>query len=134
MLPMPYFGCAPHPPSERRTDAGQLPPWLPGVAFSPAGMRREGPGRTALRVEAVNLPDISAESATGAPVCSAKGCRADAVWVLAWNNPKLHTPERRKTWLACDEHREHLSSFLGVRGFLKDVVPLEEWESSAADR
>ena len=68
------------------------------------------------------------------PVCSAKGCRADAVWVLAWNNPKLHPPERRKTWLACEEHREHLSQFLGVRGFLKDVVPLADWEESAADR
>ena len=74
------------------------------------------------------------------PICSAKGCRADAVWVLAWNNPKVHTPERRKTWLACEEHREHLSQFLGVRGFLKDVVPFADWESaedgpgSAADR
>ncbi|MEU1055160.1 hypothetical protein [Streptomyces sp. NPDC005876] len=63
------------------------------------------------------------------PICSAKGCRTPAVWVLAWNNPKLHTPERRKTWLACEEHREHLSQFLGVRGFLKDVVTLAEWES-----
>ncbi|MFJ6215837.1 hypothetical protein ACIQGZ_21260 [Streptomyces sp. NPDC092296] len=63
----------------------------------------------------------------GAPVCSAKGCRVPAVWVLAWNNPKLHTPERRKTWLACEEHREQLSQFLGVRGFLKDVVPLADW-------
>ncbi|MGW5852671.1 hypothetical protein ACWFQ8_32930 [Streptomyces sp. NPDC055254] len=62
-----------------------------------------------------------------APTCSAKGCRAAAVWVLAWNNPKLHTPERRKTWLACGEHREHLSQFLGVRGFLKDVVELDAW-------
>lgn len=51
--------------------------------------------------------------------------------MLAWNNPKLHTPERRKTWLACEEHREHLSKFLGVRGFLKDVVPLAEWESDS---
>ncbi|MCL6669627.1 hypothetical protein [Streptomyces panaciradicis] len=66
------------------------------------------------------------------PICSAKGCRADAVWVLAWNNPKIHTPERRKTWLACDEHREHLSQFLGVRGMLKDVVTLAEWESTRA--
>ncbi|MCL2554590.1 MAG: hypothetical protein FWE15_10795 [Actinomycetia bacterium] len=66
------------------------------------------------------------------PICSAKDCRAPAVWVLAWNNPKLHTPDRRKTWLACDEHREHLSSFLGMRGFLKDVVTLEQWERSAA--
>ncbi|WP_329298900.1 hypothetical protein OG410_10730 [Streptomyces sp. NBC_00659] len=69
-------------------------------------------------------------SGPASPVCSAKACRADAVWVLAWNNPKLHTPERRKTWLACEEHREHLSSFLGVRGFLKDVVALDEWEDS----
>nr|WP_107046773.1 hypothetical protein [Streptomyces albus] len=53
--------------------------------------------------------------------------------MLAWNNPKLHTPERRKTWLACEEHREHLSSFLGVRGFLKDVVPFADWESAPAD-
>lgn len=66
------------------------------------------------------------------PICSAKGCRVPAVWVLAWNNPKLHTPERRKTWLACDEHREHLTQFLGMRGFLKDVVTLAEWESRPA--
>ncbi len=26
-----YLEGAPHPPSERRTDAGQLPPWLLGV-------------------------------------------------------------------------------------------------------
>ncbi|MGY5032286.1 hypothetical protein ACWC9U_15550 [Streptomyces sp. 900116325] len=77
-------------------------------------------------------PENADSAASAAPICSAKGCRAAAVWVLAWNNPKLHTPERRKTWLACDEHREHLSSFLGVRGFLKDVVTLAEWESSAA--
>ncbi|MFF1870828.1 hypothetical protein [Streptomyces sp. CB03911] len=61
------------------------------------------------------------------PICSGKGCRAAAAWVLVWNNPKLHTPDRRKTWLACDEHREHLSQFLGVRGFLKEVLPFAEW-------
>lgn len=60
--------------------------------------------------------------------CSAKGCSADAVWALRWNNPALHTPERRKLWAACDEHREHLSQFLDVRGFLRDVVPLAEAE------
>ncbi len=61
------------------------------------------------------------------PICSGKACRQSARWVLVWNNPKLHTPDRRKTWLACDEHREHLSQFLGVRGFLKEVVPFTEW-------
>jgi hypothetical protein len=32
-LPVTYFVGAPHPPSERQTDAGQLPPWLLGVAL-----------------------------------------------------------------------------------------------------
>ncbi|MGG8406453.1 hypothetical protein ACM614_07390 [Streptomyces sp. 12297] len=81
----------------------------------------------------MNSPDTAASTETTAPICSAKGCRDAAVWVLAWNNPKLHTPERRKTWLACEEHREHLSQFLGVRGFLKDVVSLAEWEAPASD-
>jgi hypothetical protein len=58
-------------------------------------------------------------------VCSAKGCRTPARWALQWNNPKLHTPDRRKTWLACDEHKEWLSTFLDVRGFLRDVTPVE---------
>jgi hypothetical protein len=58
------------------------------------------------------------------PTCSAKGCQQAAVWTLLWNNPKLHTPDRRKEWLACEEHRESLSAFLGLRGFLKDTRPL----------
>lgn len=69
-------------------------------------------------------PDRSGETAE--TVCSAKGCRTPAAYALLWNNPKLHTPERRKTWLACAEHREQLSSFLGIRGFLKDVVPVAD--------
>jgi hypothetical protein len=59
-------------------------------------------------------------------ICSAKGCRAPAVWALRWNNPKLHPPERRKTWLACPDHRESLSEFLRVRGFLREVAPATE--------
>ncbi|WP_088289182.1 hypothetical protein [Kineosporia sp. A_224] len=58
----------------------------------------------------------------GQPVCSARGCRAHGVWALRWNNPKLHTPDRRKTWLACDDHRTSLSEFLSLRGFLREVV------------
>jgi hypothetical protein len=53
--------------------------------------------------------------------CSAKGCRNPAGWALRWNNPKLHTADRRKTWLACDEHRESLSQFLAARAFLREV-------------
>ncbi|MDR7277942.1 acetone carboxylase [Catenuloplanes atrovinosus] len=57
------------------------------------------------------------------PICSAKGCKAPATWRLLWNNPALHPPDRRKTWLACDDHREHLSTFLDARRFLRDVEP-----------
>lgn len=58
------------------------------------------------------------------PQCSAKGCRADAVHVLVWNNPTLHVPGREKTWAACDEHLPSLSDFLQRRGFLRRVDPL----------
>lgn len=57
-------------------------------------------------------------------VCSAKGCTAPAEFELGWNNPKVHTPERRKVWLACPEHRRSLGDFLGARGFLRDTTPI----------
>jgi hypothetical protein len=57
-------------------------------------------------------------------ICSAKGCRAPAQWRLLWNNPRLHAPERRKIWLACDEHRTSLGEFLDARGFLRDTEPV----------
>ncbi len=66
-------------------------------------------------------------------ICSARGCQADAEWDLRWNNPKIHTPERRKSWLACGEHRGSLSDFLGARGFLKDVVAHQEHHDPAHD-
>lgn len=56
--------------------------------------------------------------------CSRKACNADAVWQLLWNNPKIHTPQRRKIWLACDEHRPFLADFLSSRAFLKEIQPL----------
>jgi hypothetical protein len=59
-------------------------------------------------------------------VCSAKGCQEQAVWALVWNNPKLHTPDRRKSWLACEGHRHQLADFLGARRFLLEVVPADQ--------
>jgi hypothetical protein len=58
------------------------------------------------------------------PRCSAKGCVLEARWQLLWNNPKIHTPDRRKTWLACEDHRSSLSDFLGARGFLRELEPM----------
>jgi len=80
------------------TVAGRLPPWPPGAqSFLGDSLSNE-----VLR-------------------CSAKGCRSPAVWALRWNNPKLHPPDRRKTWLACEAHRESLSRFLSAREFLRSV-------------
>ncbi len=43
---------------------------------------------------------------------------------MRWNNPRLHTADRRKTWLACADHRASLGDFLDARGFLREVAPL----------
>lgn len=56
--------------------------------------------------------------------CSAKGCSDPATAALRWNNPKIHTAERRKTWLACEEHEASLSEFLSLRGFLRETEPV----------
>jgi hypothetical protein len=58
------------------------------------------------------------------PRCSAKGCTHDAEWQLLWNNPRIHTEDRRKSWLACADHKASLSDFLGARGFLREVEPM----------
>ena len=57
-------------------------------------------------------------------VCSARSCGAAATYEIVWNNPKVHTPERRKIWLACDVHEETLRAFLSARGFWKESVPM----------
>ncbi|MGO1522251.1 MAG: acetone carboxylase [Nesterenkonia sp.] len=59
------------------------------------------------------------------PQCSRKSCRADAAWQIRWNNPKVHQPERRKIWLACDEHREWLEGFLRQRLFWRSTDPID---------
>jgi hypothetical protein len=63
------------------------------------------------------------EGGPAAPTCSAKGCAQPATWSLLWNNPKIHQPERRKAWLACDDHRESLAGFLDARAFLRATEP-----------
>jgi hypothetical protein len=57
-------------------------------------------------------------------ICSARRCQQAALYDLRWNNPKIHTADRRKHWLACDDHRESLMQFLSARGFLREVLPL----------
>lgn len=59
------------------------------------------------------------------PTCSRAGCRAPATWRIDWRNPRIHGPERRKTWVACDEHVGYLREFLAARSFPVQVAPLE---------
>ena len=68
----------------------------------------------------------SSEAPAPAVICSAKGCRLPAEFALRWRNPRLHTADRRKTWTACPEHRDHLADYLAARSFLLAVEPLTE--------
>ncbi len=65
-----------------------------------------------------------AEPGPQSPECSRKGCRNAADWQVLWNNPKIHDPDRRKVWLACDEHRGWLENFLAQRLFWRSTEPL----------
>jgi hypothetical protein len=68
------------------------------------------------------------------PQCSRAGCREDATTAVHWRNPRIHGPERVKTWAACDEHVEFLEGFLRSRDFPVAVTALGETvESVGAD-
>lgn len=76
----------------------------------------------------------SAQPGPDEPQCSRKGCRVEAAWQIRWNNPKIHQPERRKIWLACDEHREWLEGFLRQRLFWRSTDPVRADEQDQARR
>lgn len=65
------------------------------------------------------------QEAEGRP-CSRKGCKETAAWALLWNNPRIHTPERRKVWLACADHREWFEEYLSSRGLWKQTVDVND--------
>ena len=62
---------------------------------------------------------------TGEIVCSAQGRKEHATWVITWRNPRIHDATRKKQWVACDGHRQHLEAFLTARSFPVEVGPLE---------
>lgn len=78
---------------------------------------------------------VLGSSLGGAPAtheCSRAGCRESATWALVWRNPKIHTPDRRKTWLACEEHVEYLREFLAARDFPLEVLSVDDLPPEAA--
>jgi hypothetical protein len=77
-------------------------------------------------VEDIGFPlgDASRQVASTLDVqCSARRCKAAAAFQLKWNNPRIHAPEARKTWLACVDHKDSLGDFLRARRFLREVEP-----------
>jgi hypothetical protein len=61
--------------------------------------------------------------------CSRAGCRADARWLVVWRNPRIHTPDRRKLWAACDDHVDYLRDYLATRDF---PVAIERLQATAS--
>ena len=58
------------------------------------------------------------------PRCSRAACTADAVWSVNWRNPRIHSPDRVKVWLACEEHVAFLRDYLASRDFPVNVSTL----------
>jgi len=58
--------------------------------------------------------------------CSRAGCRTAATFNVNWRNPRIHSIDRVKVWLACDEHRQYLEEYLSTRGFPVVVTGLGE--------
>ncbi len=78
------------------------------------------------------LDQLATNSGQDAPAeltCSRKACKNIAAWQLLWNNPKIHTPDRRKIWLACGEHRNWLQDYLSSRELWKETLPIHGKDS-----
>lgn len=71
-------------------------------------------------------PEMTGFGAPDQQICSRAGCAEPATWNVNWRNPKIHTADRVKIWLACDEHRQYLFDYLATRSFPVKVTPLAE--------
>lgn len=81
------------------------------------------------------LADFLGGGQSPAVRCSHAGCAKEAQWQILWRNPKIHSEDRVKTWLSCDEHRQYLADFLGARNFPVRVEAFAEnpEDSGASD-
>jgi hypothetical protein len=68
------------------------------------------------------------------PRCSRAGCSTDATTTVNWRNPKIHTVDRVKVWLACDEHADYLRDYLEARDFPVVVAALGTLVESVGGR
>lgn len=71
-----------------------------------------------------DAPLADAPLGDAAAECSRAGCRDTARWAIRWRNPRIHSADRRKIWVACDEHVAYLREFLTARDFPVEVAAL----------
>jgi len=57
--------------------------------------------------------------------CSRANCSESAKYLIDWANPMIHCGERKKTWAACEEHRDFLIDFVKERNFYLAVREVE---------
>jgi hypothetical protein len=69
-----------------------------------------------------------------ASTCSRAGCREQASWNVNWRNPRIHSADRVKIWLACDEHVDYLRDYLETRDFPVIVSELDSPAVMVPDR
>lgn len=60
------------------------------------------------------------------PVCSRAECGATATRRIEWRNPRIHSEDRIKIWLACEEHFDFLRDFLASRAFPLRVHAIDD--------
>lgn len=58
--------------------------------------------------------------------CSRAGCDSVAVAKVNWRNPRIHSEDRVKVWLACAEHSDYLRDYLASRSFPVIVTDLAQ--------
>ncbi len=67
----------------------------------------------------------SAENGDERVYCSRAGCESPATWNVNWRNPKIHSADRVKIWLACSDHVDFLHDYLTTHNFPVVVTPLD---------
>ena len=74
----------------------------------------------------MSLFDLGGGPGVAEVQCSRASCGAAASWNVNWRNPRIHSVDRVKIWLACPEHGDYLRDYLATRGFPVIVMPFGE--------
>jgi hypothetical protein len=72
----------------------------------------------------IGLGNLLGDTGPSEPRCSRAGCDTAATTAVNWRNPKIHSADRVKVWLACDDHADYLGEFLSARNFPVVITPM----------